>query len=86
MINAPAKLSVKDKEKPFILIAAVVVGIILNRFAGGVVQELYGLVNVGLFVVIYTIMLFVEVKEVGQAFTKVKPTALALATNFLFTL
>ena len=59
-------LSVRDETKPFILIAAIVVGIMLNRFVGGVMQELYGLVNIGLFLVIYAIMLFVEVKEVGR--------------------
>lgn len=85
MTTARAKLSVRDQEKPFILVAAIVVGILLNRFVGGVVQELYGLVNVGLFVVIYAIMLFVEVKDVGRAFKKVKPTTLALLTNFVFT-
>lgn len=85
MTTARAKLSVRDQEKPFILIAAIVVGILLNRFVGGVVQELYGLVNVGLFVVIYAIMLFVEVKDVSRAFKKVKPTTLALLTNFVFT-
>lgn len=81
----PASLSVKDKEKPFILIAAIGAGIILNRFVGGVARELYGLVNIGLFVVIYAIMLFVEVKDIGRAFTKIKPTTLALLTNFIFT-
>lgn len=80
-----AALSVEDKQKPFILIAAILVGIVLNRFVGGVAQSLYGLVNIGLFLVIFAIMLFVEVKEVGKAFTKVKPTTLALLTNFVFT-
>ncbi len=80
-----AALSVEDKQKPFILIAAILVGIVLNRFVGGAAQSLYGLVNIGLFLVIFAIMLFVEVKEVGKAFTKVKPTTLALLTNFVFT-
>ncbi len=57
----------------------------LNRFISGVVEQFYVLVNIGLFLVILTTMLFVEVKEIGRAFTKVKPTALALATNFIFT-
>lgn len=78
-------LSIRDETKPLILIAAIAVGVLLNRVAGGVVRELYELVNIGLFLVIYTIMLFVEVKEVGRAFTKVKPTVLALLTNFVFT-
>jgi len=78
-------LSVQDKQKPFILIAAIVVGIVLNRFVGGVTQSLYGLVNIGLFLVIFAIMLFVEIKDVGMALKKVKPTTLALLTNFVFT-
>lgn len=80
-----ARLSVRDKQKPLILIAAILVGVILNRFIGGAVQHLYGLVNIGLFLVIFTIMLFVEIGDVGKAFTKVKPTVLALLTNFVFT-
>lgn len=82
---AKANLSLKDKEKPFILIAAIVVGMLINRWFGGAAEGLYGLVNVGLFVVIYAIMLFVEVKDIGRAFTKVRPTILALLTNFVFT-
>ena len=84
-VSKTSALSVEDKQKPFILIAAILVGIILNRFVGGVAQSLYGLVNIGLFLVIFAIMLFVEVKDVGKAFTKVKPTTLALLTNFVFT-
>ncbi|MGB9723726.1 MAG: arsenic resistance protein [Chloroflexia bacterium] len=84
-MRAKQGLSIRDETKPLILIAAIAVGILLNRVAGGVVRELYGLVNIGLFLVIYAIMLFVEVKEVGRAFTKVKPTVLALLTNFVFT-
>lgn len=78
-------LSVRDETKPFILIAAVLVGIVLNRLLGGTVKELYSLVNIGLFLVIFAIMLFVEVKDVGKALAKAKPTALALLTNFVFT-
>ena len=80
-----ARLSTKDKEKPFILIGSIFIGILLNRVIGGVMHEIYGLVNVGLFFVIFSIMAFVEIKDVGRAFTKVKPTALALSINFLIT-
>jgi len=79
-----SSLSVKDKEKPFILIGAIIFGIIINRLVDGGLPDLLWLVNAGLFVVITAIMLFVEVKEVGRAFTKVKPTTLALVTNFVF--
>lgn len=82
---AKSSISTRDKEKPFILIGAIVVGLLLNRVIGGAAQEFYSLVNIGLFVVIYAIMLFVEIKDVGKAFKKVKPTTLALLTNFVFT-
>jgi ACR3 family arsenite efflux pump ArsB len=74
-----------SQEKPFILIGAVVVGIIINRLLDGGLPNLFWLVNAGLFVVVTAIMLFVEVKEVGRAFTKIKPTTLALLTNFVLT-
>lgn len=62
------------------------IGILLNHFIVGLVEQFYVLADIGLFLVIYAIMFFVEVKGIGQAFTKVKPTALAFAMNFLLTL
>jgi len=82
---APAKgrLSVRDESKPFILIGAVAVGIALNRVVGGSLQDFTWVVNVGLFLVIFSIMAFVEITNVGRAFRKVKPTALAVTTNYV---
>ena len=80
-----ARLSVRDEVKPLILIGAIVVGILLNRSVGGLVKELYGLVNVGLFLVIFAIMTFTEIRDVRKAFSKMRPTVLALVTNFVFT-
>ena len=77
------RLTVRDETKPFILIAAVAAGIILNRTAGGSLHRFTWLVNVGLFLVIFSIMAFVEIAEVGRAFRKVKPTALAVTTNYV---
>jgi ACR3 family arsenite efflux pump ArsB len=37
------------------------------------------------FTVMLSVMAFVEVKDVGAAFKKLKPTGLALLTNFMFT-
>lgn len=84
-MSAKAILSFKDKEKPFLLIGAVVVGIAINQLMGGGLPNLFWLVSAGLFMVVTAIMLFVEVKEVGRAFTKIKPTTLALLTNFVLT-
>jgi arsenite transporter len=77
------RLSVRDEAKPFILIAAIVAGIVLNRVADGALSILKPVVTVGLFVAIYSIMAFVEIGNVGQAFRKRKPTALAIVTNYI---
>ncbi len=79
-----ANLSTKDKEKPFILIGAVIVGIIIQRFIGRAIPALIQLTEIGVFFVILSVMLPVEIKDVGKAFRKFKPTALALVVNFIF--
>ncbi len=77
-------LSVRDETKPLILIAAIVVGIVLNRLLGAGAEGLIWVVEIGVFFVIFAVMLPVEIKEVSRAFRKVKPTALALFVNFVF--
>lgn len=79
-----ARLSTKDKEKPFILIGAVIAGIILQRFTGKELPWLIYLTEIGVFFVIFAVMLPVEIKDVGRAFKKVKPTGIALFVNFIF--
>lgn len=79
-----ARLSTKDKEKPFILIGAVVAGIIFQRVIGKELPWLIYLTKIGVFFVILAVMLPVEIKDVGKAFKKVKPTAIVLFVNFLF--
>ena len=76
-------LSVRDEAKPFILIAAVAVGIGLNRVAGGSLARFDWIVQAGLFLVIFSVMAFVEIRGVGHAFRKLKPTALAITTNYV---
>ena len=76
-------LSVRDEAKPFVLIAAVAAGIALNRIAGGTLARHHWIVQAGLFLVIFSIMAFVEISGVGQAFRKLKPTALAVTTNYI---
>jgi len=84
MATVSRKLSVRDETKPLILIAAIVVGILLNRLLGAGAKSLIGVVEIGVFFVIFAVMLPVEIKEVSRAFRKVKPTALALFVNFIF--
>ncbi len=80
-----AKLSVRDEAKPFVLIAAVVVGIVANRLVDGRLVRWDWVADIAVFAVMFAVMAFVEVKDVGVAFKKLKPTGLALATNFVFT-
>ena len=80
-----ARLSVRDETKPFVLIVAIAVGILANRLANGALVSLGWLSDIGLFAVMFAVMAFVEVNDVGVAFTKLRPTALALATNFIVT-
>ncbi|MGA9667257.1 MAG: bile acid:sodium symporter [Gallionella sp.] len=79
-----ANLSTKDKEKPFILIGAVIAGIIIQTMIGKAIPALIQLTEIGVFFVILSVMLPVEIKDVGKAFRKVKPTTLAIVINFIF--
>ncbi|MFN3740067.1 MAG: arsenic resistance protein [Thermodesulfovibrionales bacterium] len=79
-----ARLSTKDKEKPFILIGAVILGIIIQRLIGKEIPQLIYLTEIGVFFVIFAVMLPVEIKDVGRAFKKIKPTAIVLFVNFIF--
>ena len=86
-MTAPApttrRLLTRDEAKPFILLGAVGIGVIINRLADGAFTQLGWLVQVGLFAVVFSIMAFVEITGVGRAFHKTKPTALAVTTNFV---
>ena len=79
-----ARLSTKDVEKPFILIGAVIVGIILQRLTGKELPWLIYVTEIGVFFVIFAVMLPVEIREVVRAFAKAKPLAIALFVNFAF--
>ncbi len=77
-------LSTKDKQKPFILIGAVFVGIVIQRLIGRALPALVTLTEIGVFFVILSVMLPVEIRDVGKAFRKLKPTAVVLLVNFVF--
>ncbi len=79
-----ARLSTKDKEKPFILIGAVIVGIIIQKFIDKSVPALIELTEIGVFFVILSVMLPVEIKDIGKAFRKFKPTFIVILVNFIF--
>jgi len=82
---ARSRLSVRDEVKPLVLIAAIAAGIGANRLADGRLTGMSWVADIAIFAVMFAVMAFVEVKDVAVAFRKVKPTALALVTNFVIT-
>ncbi len=78
-----ARLSTKDKEKPFILIGAALLGIIIQNILNTDFPWMTLVVEVGVFLVILAVMLPVEIKDVGSAFKKIKPTVIVLIVNFI---
>jgi arsenite transporter len=82
--SQPAKaLSRGDETKPLLLIAAVFAGVVLNRTFGESLHSYTWLVRAGLFVVVFSIMAFVRIGNVGNAFRNPKPTMLAIVTNYI---
>ncbi len=83
--SAPAgrRLSVRDETKPLVLIAAIAVGVSVNRLSGGALEGLDWVVRLGLFAAIFSIMAFVDVGGVGRACRKLKPTSIAITTNYV---
>jgi ACR3 family arsenite efflux pump ArsB len=84
-MTSRAKLSVRDEVKPFVLIVAVVVGIITNRLVNGRLTHLAWVADAAVFALMFAVMAFVDVRDIGVAFKKIRPTGLALLTNFVFT-
>ncbi len=78
-----ARLSTKDKEKPFILIGAAVLGVIIQNILNTDFPWMTYVVEIGVFFVILAVMLPVEIKDVGSAFKKVKPTTIVIIVNFI---
>ena len=76
-------LSTRDKEKPFILVGAVGTGLAIQHFIGEAVPALLYVTQIGVFLVIFAVMLPIELRDVGKAAKRLKPTALALFINFL---
>ncbi len=79
-----SRISTKDKEKPFILIGAAILGILIQNLFKIDLPWMSYVVEMGVFLVILAVMLPVEIKDVGSAFRKVKPTFLVIFINFIF--
>lgn len=78
-------LSFLDRIQPFLLLSAIVIGLLLARARPTFAATLTPLVTVGVFLVIYFIMLGISTKGIMRAFTRWKPTSLAIGINFLIT-
>lgn len=78
-------LGLLDRLQPFLLLSAIAIGLVLAKAAPTVAEKLTPIVTVGVFLVIYFIMLGVSTQGVMHAFARWKPTVLAIGINFLLT-
>ena len=74
-----------DRIQPFLLIGSIAVGLVIACLFPSGAKALSPVVPVGVFLVIYFIMLGVDLRGVMHAFTRWKPTALAIGINFIIT-
>jgi len=79
------QLGVLDRIQPLLLISAIAAGLMLAWFLPGFGAQLLPVVTVGVFLVIYLIMLGTDLGGILHAFTRWKPTALAIGINFVIT-
>ncbi len=79
------ELAFLDRIQPFLLLSAIVVGLVLSNVAPTLAANLTPLVTAGVFLVIYFIMLGVSTQGVMHAFARWKPVSLAIGINFLIT-
>ncbi len=78
-------LGLLDRLQPVVLLGAIAVGLALAGLAPRTAAAAGPLVEIGVFLVIFLVMLGVRTGEVLAAFKRWRPTGLALAINFLFT-
>lgn len=78
-------LSLLDRIQPFLLIGSIALGLIIAYLFPSANRALSTVVTVGVFLVIYFIMLSVDLHGVMKAFTRWKPTVLAISINFIIT-
>lgn len=74
-----------DRIQPLLLLSAIGVGLALAKVAPTLAARLAPVVTAGVFLVIYFVMLGVSPRGIMRAFTRWKPTLLAIGINFLIT-
>lgn len=78
-------LGLLDRIQPFLLMGSIAVGLLIAYLFPSGAKALSPVVTGGVFLVIYFIMLGVDPRGVMHAFTRWKPTALAIGINFVIT-
>jgi len=81
--KAPATLGRMDRYQPLLLIASIAAGLGLAKTAPGFANSLSPLVSVGVFVLIYLVMLGVDLDRIASAFTQRRFLAIAVLINFV---
>lgn len=76
-------LALLDKIQPVILIVSILVGLGIARYLPAFAVSLGWVIPFGIFLVIYSILTGIELKEVLLAFRNLKTTLVALTINFL---
>jgi len=78
-----ASLGRMDRFQPLLLIGSIAAGLGLAQIAPGFAASLDWLVSVGVFLLIYLVMLSLDLSRVAAAFTQRKFLVIAVALNFI---
>jgi len=78
-------LGLLDRLQPLLLVGAIALGLLVAAGMPVLAGGLGWLVQAGVFVVIYLVMLGVREHGLLAAFSRIRPTAIALAFNFVLT-
>lgn len=72
-----------DRFQPLLLIASIAAGLGLAKAAPGLAESIDPLVSIGVFVLIYLVMLSLDFNRVAAAFTQRRFLAIAVGLNFI---
>lgn len=79
------QLGTLDRIQPLLLLGAIGIGLLTADLAPDFASHLGWLVSLGVFTVIYLVMLGVRERNILKAFHQRRPTIIALILNFAFT-
>lgn len=79
------ELGILDKFQPLFLLISIIFGLLIAKLLPSLGNSLISFVSIGVFLVIFFIMLGIDIKGILSAFKKWKPTTIAIIINFLFT-